>query len=190
MDGIVTKHTCECQNITGGGKGHRMDPTSTWTAVLSTKCIERKSFAPDSSGGSIMMGNLVPRVIKVAFSKLIYLLSTSLINAEKTRAFMSALPAANNTLFGCQSMARTVERMGFFICFDTHQLFSSSKLQIATVLFIVSPLNNFQENELPGTTGHRKFIFFGTPSDSGSPSVDSNSYQGRLPHVFSRFWIW
>jgi len=47
---------------------------------------------------------------------------------------MSALPAASKTLFGCQSMERTVERIGFFNCFATHQLLSGSKEQTAIAL--------------------------------------------------------
>jgi hypothetical protein len=61
-------------------------------------------------------------------------LSTSLIYAEKTRAFMSALPAASKTLFGCQSMERTVDLIGFLRSFETHQSLSSSKEQIAIAL--------------------------------------------------------
>jgi hypothetical protein len=56
------------------------------------------------------------------------------MNAENTLAFMSAAPAAKSTLFGCQSMARTVERSGFLRCFETHQLFSSSNEQTDMVL--------------------------------------------------------
>lgn len=49
---------------------------------------------------------------------------------------MSALPAANRTLFGCQSIERTVDLMGFLRSFETHQLLSSSKEQIAIALII------------------------------------------------------
>ena len=61
-------------------------------------------------------------------------LSTSLMYAENTRAFMSALPAATKTLFGCQSMESTVDLIGFLRSFETHQLLSSSKEQIAIAL--------------------------------------------------------
>ena len=54
--------------------------------------------------------------------------------AERTRAFMSAPPAASNTLFGCQSTERTVDRIGFFNCLATHQLFSGSNEQTAMAL--------------------------------------------------------
>ena len=47
---------------------------------------------------------------------------------------MSALPAASKTLFWCQSMERTVDLIGFLRSFDTHQLLSSSKEQIAIAL--------------------------------------------------------
>lgn len=63
-------------------------------------------------------------------------LSTSLIYAEKTRAFMSALPAASRTLFGCQSMESTVDLIGFLRSFETHQSLSSSKEQTAIALVI------------------------------------------------------
>lgn len=56
------------------------------------------------------------------------------MNAENTRAFISAAPAARSTLFGCQSIARTVERRGFLRWRETHQLFSSSNEQTAIVL--------------------------------------------------------
>lgn len=42
-----------------------------------------------------------------------HFLSTSLMKAEKTRAFISALPAARSTLFGCQSRERTVELLQY-----------------------------------------------------------------------------
>lgn len=56
------------------------------------------------------------------------------MNAEKTRALASAEPAASKTLFGCQSIDKTVDRSGFFKCLEVHQLFSSSKEQTATDL--------------------------------------------------------
>lgn len=62
------------------------------------------------------------------------LLSTSFIYAEKTRAFASALPAASKTLLGCQSTERTVERIGFLSCLETHQSLSGSNEQIAIAL--------------------------------------------------------
>jgi hypothetical protein len=56
------------------------------------------------------------------------------MNAENTRAFISALPAARRTLFGCQSTESTVDLIGFFNSLDTHQSFSGSKEQIAIAL--------------------------------------------------------
>lgn len=56
------------------------------------------------------------------------------MNAENTLALASALPAAIKTLFGCQSMDKTVDLNGFLRCLETHQLFSSSKEQTAIVL--------------------------------------------------------
>lgn len=67
-----------------------------------------------------------------------YFLSTSLMYAENTRAFISALPAAKRTLFGCQSMERTVDLIGFLRSFETHQLLSSSNEQIAIALITTS----------------------------------------------------
>ena len=58
----------------------------------------------------------------------------SLIQAENTRAFMSAEPAARRMLFGCQSSERTVNRRGFLSRLATHQLFSSSNEQTAIAL--------------------------------------------------------
>lgn len=58
----------------------------------------------------------------------------SLIQAEKTRAFMSAEPAARRMLLGCQSSERTVDRSGFLSRLATHQLFSSSNEQTAMAL--------------------------------------------------------
>jgi hypothetical protein len=46
---------------------------------------------------------------------------------NKKCTLKSADPATSKTLFGCQSIEVIVERMGFFICFDTHQSFSLSK---------------------------------------------------------------
>jgi hypothetical protein len=59
-----------------------------------------------------------------------------LIYAENTLAFISALPAARRTLFGCQSTAKTVDLIGFFNSLETHQLFSSSNEQMAIALMI------------------------------------------------------
>jgi hypothetical protein len=56
------------------------------------------------------------------------------MNAENTRAFMSALPAARSTLLGCQSTESTVDLIGFFKSLETHQSFSGSKEQIAIAL--------------------------------------------------------
>ena len=59
---------------------------------------------------------------------------------------MSALPAASKTLFGCQSMERTVDLIGFLRSFETHQLLSSSKEQIAIALITIGQLRlGFQQ---------------------------------------------
>lgn len=57
------------------------------------------------------------------------------MKADKTRAFMSALPAARRTLLGCQSTESTVDLMGFFKSLETHQSFSGSKEQTAIALY-------------------------------------------------------
>lgn len=53
--------------------------------------------------------------------------STPLMKPEKTRAWLSVLPAAKRTELGCQETVVMVLRMGFFRCLLTHQSFSSSK---------------------------------------------------------------
>lgn len=63
------------------------------------------------------------------------LASTPLIKALKTRARMSAQPAAISTLLGCQSRERTVLRRGRLMCLATHQSLSSSKEQIEMMLY-------------------------------------------------------
>ena len=77
---------------------------------------------------TVLNGSLLPHTDGAGFS------STSLMYAENTRAFISALPAASSTLFGCQSTESTVERIGFLSCLATHQLFSASNEQIAIAL--------------------------------------------------------
>jgi len=52
------------------------------------------------------------------------LLSTPLMAAPKTRVLKSEAPAAISEPLGCQSIDRTVERMGFLMCLETHQSFS------------------------------------------------------------------
>ena len=56
--------------------------------------------------------------------------------AEKMRAFISALPAASNTLFGCQSTDSTVDLIGFLSSLETHQSPSGSNEQIAIALIV------------------------------------------------------
>ena len=113
-------------------------------------------------------------------------LSTSLMYAEKTRAFMSALPAASKTLFGCQSMERTVDLIGFLSSFETHQLLSLSKEQMAIALITAGQrrLGSQQGTALwvaPGTTGNGELVLKRTPADESSGTVDIQQHQGRLP---------
>jgi len=101
--------------------------------------------------------------------------------AEKTRAFMSALPAASKTLFGCQSTERTVERIGFLSCFATHQLLSGSKEQIAIALWVVrnGQTKNFIDGEMwsrsasPCTARDGEFILERAPADKSSRAIDA-----------------
>lgn len=85
-------------------------------------------LALEYSPQSVLNGNFSPHTVGCGR------LSTSLMYAEKTRAFMSALPAARSTLFGCQSIESTVERIGFFSWRATHQSLSESKEQIHIAL--------------------------------------------------------
>ena len=64
---------------------------------------------------------------------------------------MSALPAASKTLFGCQSIERTVDLMGFLRSFETHQLLSSSKEQIAIALIIAQHHSRWREQTVTHT---------------------------------------
>jgi hypothetical protein len=107
--------------------------------------------------------------------------------AEKTRAFISALPEASSTLFGCQSTDNTVERIGFLRSFETHQLFSGSKEQMAIALQSNEWLIGSEERQnLPGTTGHGEFILLGTPSNVRRRPVDPEQNEGGLPDEFAR----
>lgn len=74
-----------------------------------------------NSPHTVLKGSLSPQTVGGGF------LSTPLIKAENTRAFMSAEPEASRTLLGCQSTERTVLRIGFLMCLLPHQSLSSSK---------------------------------------------------------------
>ena len=114
-----------------------------------------------------------------------HFLSTSLIYAEKTRAFMSALPAANKTLFGCQSMERTVDLIGFLRSFETHQSLSSSKEQIAMALKTGQRRFGWSQRitlrVAPSTTGNSKLVLKRAPANESSSAVDIQQHQRRLP---------
>lgn len=64
---------------------------------------------------------LFPHAVMGKFS------SISLIKPENIFTLKSQHPAASSTLFGCQSIEFTVDLIGFFICFETHQSFACSK---------------------------------------------------------------
>ena len=102
----------------------------------SPQTVPNGSFSPQNVGAGLNNAT-VNSLYHQAWEGNADFLSTSLIYAEKTRAFMSALPAASKTLFGCQSMERTVDLMGFLRSFETHQLLSSSNEQIAIALIII-----------------------------------------------------
>ena len=106
--------------------------------------------------------------------------------AEKTRAFMSALPAASKTLFGCQSIERTVDLMGFLRSFETHQSLSSSKEQIAIALVTIGQrrLELQQRKGLraaPVSTSDSKLVLERAPADESRGTVDVEQHQRWLP---------
>jgi hypothetical protein len=109
-----------------------MHPATRRARIFAAYCIEREFFSPHRGRRPIV--NLCEDRPRIHGEKSPYFLSTSLMYAEKTRAFMSALPAASKTLFGCQSTESTVERIGFLSCFATHQLLSASNEQTAIAL--------------------------------------------------------
>jgi hypothetical protein len=96
------------------------------------------SFSPHTLAGGLNT-EIGVKTIQIKEEKT-HLSSTSLIYAEKTLAFISALPAASRTLLGCQSTESTVERIGFFSGLETHQSLSGSKEQIEIML--PSPKSN------------------------------------------------
>lgn len=123
--------TSECENITRGREANGVNPTARGTGIFATNGVEREFLSPDSCS----------RANVTAFSasphkrmSITHRLSTSLMYAEKTRAFISAPPAARRTLFGCQSTDKIVDLMGFLRSRDTHQSPSGSNEQIAIAL--------------------------------------------------------
>lgn len=115
------------------------------------------------------------------------LLSTSLIYAEKTLAFISALPAARRTLLGCQSTERTVDLIGFLRRRETHQLLSSSNEQTAIALFVdsihICELSSEaqKQNWPPSAGGNGKFILVRTPPYKCRRTIDPQQHKCRLP---------
>ena len=113
-----------------------------------------------------------------------HFLSTSLMYAEKTRAFISELPAANRTLFGCQSIERTVDLMGFLRSFETHQLLSSSNEQTAMALMTTDQRKGKQtglSSLAPSSTSNGKLVPERTPPNERSGTVDIQQHQSGLP---------
>lgn len=118
--------------------------------------------------------------------------SMSLIQAEKTLAFMSALPAARRILLGCQSMERTVDLIGFLRCLATHQLFSESNEQTAITLQGRTTYRGQLELQRrrerlraclygPSSRCDRELVLLRTPFDAGSRPVDPEQDEGGLP---------
>lgn len=70
---------------------------------------------------TVLKGSLSPQTL------LSGLASTPLMKLEKTLACASVEPAASSTEFGCHATVVIVLRIGFLMCLDTHQSFSSSK---------------------------------------------------------------
>ena len=118
--------------VPGWRERHVMHPTSVRRRVFPTDSTKGQTFTPDGRLGSvgqlnILCGSMILSAGSVDKRQATHLGSTPFTYAENTYALLSAVPAARSTLFGCQSMESTVERSGFLMCFDTHQLFSSSK---------------------------------------------------------------
>lgn len=112
------------------------------------------------------------------------------MNAENTRAFMSALPAARRTLLGCQSTESTVDLMGFFNSLETHQSFSGSKEQMAIALdrFVYGGSDK-KFAFLPSTTANCKFVLQRAPLDIRSSPVDPEEDQSRFPDDLAGLWV-
>ena len=99
---------------------------------------------------------------------------------------MSALPAASKTLFGCQSIERTVDLIGFLRSFETHQLLSSSKEQTAIALVTTGQLcSGLQQGTAlwvaPCSASNGKLVLERTPADESGGTVNIQQHQGRLP---------
>src|SRR5258705_3945012 len=109
-----------------------MNPATTGAPKFTAQCVERELFAPNRRRRTEFIPHERSRIVKGELRH--YRLSMSLMYAERTRALLSALPAARRILFGCQSIERTVDRIGFLRGFATHQSFSTSNEHTAIAL--------------------------------------------------------
>ena len=144
----------------------------------SPQTVPNGSFSPQNVGAGLNNA-IVNLSYHQAWRGNADFLSTSLIYAEKTRAFMSALPAASRTLFGCQSMESTVDLIGFLRSFETHQSLSSSKEQTAIALVTagqcrprLQQATGRKPRVVPGSTSNGELVLKRTPADESSGTVD------------------
>ena len=129
--------TDKCEDISRGRERHAVDPSAIRTGEIAADGSKRESISPDCR---LRPDAKRQQVFQLYYNEHTHFASMPLMNAEKTYALASAAPAARRTLFGCQSISRTVDRRGFLMCFETHQLFSSSKEHTAMVLRAESQL--------------------------------------------------
>ena len=138
------------ENVARWRECNIMHPSTIRTGELSTDSPKRQPVTPYRGLRSVHHSAHIANLSCVRT----HLASTPLMNAEKTYALASAAPAARSTLLGCQSMARTVDRSGFFTCFDTHQLFSSSNEHTAMILKTINTCAPTQSVVLRPTLHH------------------------------------
>ena len=93
--------------------------------INSPQTVKNESFSPRNVGAGLEKGQFLrhERPGIDSFTSCY----TSPMYAKNTRAFMSALSAADKTLFGRQLTNRAVDLIGFRRRFDTHLLLSSLK---------------------------------------------------------------
>jgi hypothetical protein len=90
---------------------------------------------------------------------------------------MSALPAASRTLFGCQSIESTVERMGFLSSRETHQSLSGSNEQTAIALHnAFSAAVENPELDSPRTASNSEFVLERAPTHKGRRTVNTQEH--------------
>jgi hypothetical protein len=112
--------------------------------LYSPQTVFQGNFSPQTLGGGLFHWSVKRHGTAEQHGRTDFL-STSLRKVENTLAFMSALPAANRTLFGCQSIDKTVLLIGFLSCLDAHQFMSSSNEQIQMDLAPLATANLFSK---------------------------------------------